>query len=183
MPGRKKTPVASLFKDATSAGKVAKVKCLFCAMVIVKNGTRMMNHIRDCKKCDEVVKVKYLKRDSRAQDQSTVAMGDESEVQRPRETQTKSGPSRSESDCETPTLLYSSMQTSVDSFFRSPSATSVGKAAGGVGPSVASRATSTPSKPRTTGTRATTSFSQQSNKINTYMDKMTDAQTVSIYNI
>jgi hypothetical protein len=169
MPGRKKTPVASLFKDATSGGKVSKVKCLFCAMVIAKNGTRMMNHIRHCKRCDDVVKVKYLKHDSHTQVQSTVTMGDESEVQIPRERQTMNGPSRSERDCETPTFLNSSMQPSVDSLFLT--VTSAGKAAGGVGPSVASRATSTPSKPRTTRIHAMTSFSQQSsqsNKISMY---------------
>ena len=63
MPGRKKTPVAKLFKDVPSDGKVAKVKCLFCSTVLSKNGSRMVNHIEKCKKCGEKIKKKYLTHD------------------------------------------------------------------------------------------------------------------------
>lgn len=62
--GRKKTPVASLFNDVEDkdVGKVAKVKCKYCSIVLSKNGTRMAQHIASCKKCDEVIKKKYLSR-------------------------------------------------------------------------------------------------------------------------
>ena len=60
MSGRKKTPVAKLFKDVPSDGKVARVKCLFCSTVLSKNGSRMVKHIEKCKKCDEKIKEKYL---------------------------------------------------------------------------------------------------------------------------
>ena len=45
----KKTPVSFLFKDVTSDGKVAKVKCLFCSTILSKNGSRMVNHIENAR--------------------------------------------------------------------------------------------------------------------------------------
>lgn len=160
MPGRKKTPVSALFKDIPSDGKVGKVKCLFCNMEVAKNGTRMMNHIRDCKKCDEVVKIKYLKKDygAQEQDQSYVSLVAEEIEQRP----------------------SSSRQTSIDALFRNQSALSGGKDEAHESLET-SWATSTPCKatPRMTKPQSRSMFSLQPNKINNYMDKMSDAQTVS----
>ena len=71
-------------------------------MVVVKNGTRMMTHIADCKNCDEMVKVKYLKKDSEAgiQDVSDDAIVS-AHLEEPRP--------------------GSSRQTSIDSLFRNQS--------------------------------------------------------------
>ena len=54
----------SLFKDIVSTSKVKRVKCIFCNIEVVKNGTRMVKHIIDCKKCDDIVKRKYVTKDT-----------------------------------------------------------------------------------------------------------------------
>lgn len=172
MPGRKKTPVASLFKDITGSGKVAKVKCLFCAMIVAKNGTRMMNHIRDCTKCDEMVKFKYLKPDFSKQNQSagaSGASGDISEIQSPQET-----PISDKGQRETLT------QRPVESFFRSvtPLAQGTLESESGDKTLVTGYASSTPSKPKMSAARKP--YVSQQSKINMYMDTMTDAKIVSI---
>lgn len=63
-PGRNKTPVALLFKEISSHGKVPRVKCNFCSAEVAKNGTRMLAHISKCLKCDEQVKMKYINQPS-----------------------------------------------------------------------------------------------------------------------
>ena len=50
MAGRKKTPVAKLFKDKKINGKVAKVNCLFSSTILSKKGNHMVNPIQKCKK-------------------------------------------------------------------------------------------------------------------------------------
>lgn len=188
MPGRKKTPVAKLFKDVPSDGKVAKVKCLFCSTVVSKNGSRMVNHIEKCKKCDEKIKKKYLTHDK---GQKTVPTDAET-------TQERSQGIDSDSDMEMQLLLHDTSATSTstytmqrtldDSFFTSPipmPSPSPDTATGttsrpdpgrpGSSVSVSSGITPVTSNPAKAKKRT-----QQKIASYTYVDKMTDTQTVSI---
>ena len=40
--------------------KTQRVKCLFCSIIISKNGSRMVKHFVKCEKCTDDIKVKYL---------------------------------------------------------------------------------------------------------------------------
>jgi hypothetical protein len=82
MPGRKRTPLAVLFKDvtATGDGKVTSVKCVFCCSEIAKNGTRMANHIAGCKNCDDKIKLKYLPKPKTRKDSDKLEMSDYEEA-------------------------------------------------------------------------------------------------------
>lgn len=61
--GRKKHPLAHLFKDIvlSGSGKTPRVKCTFCSKETAKNGTRMALHLRKCLKCPPAVKNNYFK--------------------------------------------------------------------------------------------------------------------------
>ncbi|KAF2353136.1 Histone acetyltransferases subunit 3 [Trinorchestia longiramus] len=120
--GRKKTPVAKLFKDVPSDSKVAKGKCVFCSTVLSKNGSRMVKHIEKGQKCDKKVKVKYLMKDK---GQETV----------PTDSKTEKKSQRIDSDSEsgrelqflldelsaTSTAIHSVQRTLDSSFFTSSS--------------------------------------------------------------
>lgn len=61
MPGRKVTPVHSLFTVTQREGmKVKRAKCKFCFEEVSDNGTRKLAHIQQCLKCPDDVKFKYL---------------------------------------------------------------------------------------------------------------------------
>lgn len=44
---------------AHSTGKTKKMACNFCKTAVADNGKNMTDHLRDCKKCPNDVKVKY----------------------------------------------------------------------------------------------------------------------------
>ena len=58
--GRTKTTVSTLFKPASQVSKMERVQCSFCNDIMSKSGTRMMMHIKKCKKCPAEVKHKFL---------------------------------------------------------------------------------------------------------------------------
>lgn len=173
--GRKNTPVASLFKDVASSTKVAKVKCNFCSINIVKNGTRMLKHISNCKKCGEEIKMKYLKpkgkwfmgTDSKCE--TTVSTDPENNVVHDSSiTGMRTYTPLIISEDPNTTVTARTPQPTMQSFFEktTPISESTTEAPGGSG---------TTSRP----TSGRMLFSPQMNKLTTYMDHMSDAQTVS----
>lgn len=54
--GRKPIEVSCLFKDIQSTGKVSRVKCTFCNKELVKNGSRIKEHVKICMICPKSVK-------------------------------------------------------------------------------------------------------------------------------
>lgn len=61
MPGRKETPVHSLFnviESETYKGK--RAVCLFCSTEVSNNGTRKKQHILYCLKCGDDIKIRFL---------------------------------------------------------------------------------------------------------------------------
>ena len=127
MPGRKKNPLVKLFKDVISASKTLRVKCLFCNAEIAKNGTRMAQHINNCKSCDEQVKTRYFCGAQGEQQQAMLA----EEVNTFQESQTCEAVADTSSshdisitsggECSTSTALTSTLakkQKSISSFFQ-----------------------------------------------------------------
>lgn len=167
--GRKKSAVDSLFKDViNSSAKCKKVKCKFCLTEMVKNGTRMTKHIINCKKCDEGIKCKYLNSDTSINEikirsepidchdiseSNEAEASDNSALLEKRKQQSQS--------CSTPAKK---MCSSFEAYFGAEM-----KSQSGVSERPESRS------------RSTTLFSPQKNKINPYMDRMSDFQIVSTY--
>ena len=57
MLGRKRAAVTELFKDLENFDtKVPRVQCLFCQSSVVKNGTRLKTHIKQCLSCPKLLK-------------------------------------------------------------------------------------------------------------------------------
>ena len=57
MGGRRKSILIKHFKPILSDSKVPKIRCIFCLDQLSKNGTRMMQHLKKCKKAPETVTV------------------------------------------------------------------------------------------------------------------------------
>lgn len=62
MPGRRGTPVSSLFTYRKSKRfKGSRAICKFCFEEVADNGTRKEKHIEKCSNCSKDIKKKYLK--------------------------------------------------------------------------------------------------------------------------
>lgn len=59
--GQKTSDVTKLLNNLVSSLKIHKVECTFCSKRLLKNGTRLLKHIQDCKKYPDSVKEKYTK--------------------------------------------------------------------------------------------------------------------------
>jgi len=61
MPGRKETPVHSLFiYTKNSSFKGTRAICKYCQTEVADNGTRKEHHIKNCQKCTDDIKLTYL---------------------------------------------------------------------------------------------------------------------------
>lgn len=194
MPGRKKTPVATLFHPVGKTGKMLKVRCNFCSLEMSMNGTRMAKHIAACKKCDEQIKAKYLgtfctsssndienmeeipvNEDTIEISESNVNEQDATASQEPQTSvaaalvadvhQIHSTPIASDSN---PTVSSREQQPSVASFFPGLSSTPIKK-----------RPTSAQGSTEINKSSSGSSFYRQTNKMDQYMDNMSDGQIVS----
>lgn len=157
--------MAKLFRDIEKVGRVDKVKCIFCSSEIIKNGTRTAKHVAECKKWDALVEGKYL-----TEDENVAAELDQS--------------ASTEPVAEGPQAAGASQQPSIDSFLwssqESRCVTPMESHSGSV-------ITSTLAKPQPTRRSASVTsvtsqrflFSPQENKINPYMDRMSETEIVS----